>query len=212
MTDKLDWPVGSLIPLELRIVQSGVGIPGESPTVELRRFPDDFHWDFAGLDWVASGGTQFQALSDVGEGLYQFLFDQSDDGQPRLFKAIYRNVSISFPGLAEDIHDVRESVHIVPKATASFDSVTDILTINAWIEDDDVVIQAPTDATIDVLDADGDALFSSLVDNTPNNGIFKVTKSSPGLVQNRTFFIKVKITHLGRTFESLRSFITIAAD
>jgi len=212
VTDKSDWPVGTTIPLELRIVKDGVGITGESPNVELRRFPDDFHWDFTGLVWVASGGTQFQNLSDVGGGLYQFLFDQSDDGQERLFKAVYRNASVNFPGLVDELHDVREAAEIVSKATASFDTVNDILTINAWIEDSDVVVQAPTSATLAVLDTDGNSLFTPLVTTVSNNGIFKVTQVSPGLSENKTFFIKVSIVYLGRTFESLRSFVTIAAD
>lgn len=89
--------IGTKVALSAHITKRGVGVPGLTPTVEIRRNGDGLYFDFSAAVppfWVVSGGQREMILPAIGwiDGLYQWEFDQSlyDTGVQE-YTVLYRN-------------------------------------------------------------------------------------------------------------------------
>ena len=121
--------VNSSVTLGVLIKDGGVGIPGLSPTVEIRRISDSKYFDFSAASepyWVSSGGQRQKVLPTVSwqDGLYQWEFDQNvyDHNALEEYEILYRNdppyktiatevMSFTRMGLSTmDIEDIREAI------------------------------------------------------------------------------------------------------
>lgn len=99
-----------VIPLSLTVSQNG-GVPGLSPTVELKRASDGFFLDFADNNFKNSGWTtKLATMADMGDGLYQYPVDLEAAGVVVLdvLTAIYRVTDGAQSGMTNDEYNVED--------------------------------------------------------------------------------------------------------
>ena len=122
--------VNSSVTIGILIRDNGVGIPGLTPTAEIRRLRDSNYFDFSATAepyWISTGGQRLKTLTPAPwlNGLYQWLgFDQNiyDHDAIEEYEVIYRNdppyqavatevLAFSRTGLSSmDIHDIKQAV------------------------------------------------------------------------------------------------------
>jgi len=74
------------------------------------------------------------------------------------------------------------------KQSYAFDPIAELLTGQVWIERGNTVVANPISVSVTWYNSDGTALFT-MTDSAPDaQGIFKVSRSTPGLVRNRSYY------------------------
>lgn len=77
------------------MIQTVVYVPitGQEPTIVIYRTSDNRYLDFGTRTFVASGGTKYFILPEIGDGLYGWNFDQGlyEPDTERTYKIVYEN-------------------------------------------------------------------------------------------------------------------------
>ena len=77
------------------------------------------------------------------------------------------------------------------RANVGYDGST--LTVNAWLEHRGETVGEPTSCTVTVYDDAGEEAFALSEDTPDAQGVFKVTKESPGLAAGKSYYARVEI-------------------
>lgn len=82
---------------------TGNPVLNQTPTLTIYRDLDNKYLDFASGEWVSSGGTKKQVMSELGDGLYYWDFDQSKYGEncERDYTVYYENLG-AYAGVASE--------------------------------------------------------------------------------------------------------------
>ena len=92
-------------------------------------------------------------------------------------------------------------------ANVGYDGET--LTVNAWLEHRGQLVVDPTSVTVTVYDDSGTQAFE-LSDDTPDaQGVFKMTKSSPGFGAGKSYYAKVQVVASGETYTTVEGVATL---
>lgn len=89
-------------------------------------------------------------------------------------------------------------------AVAAYKSL--VLTVIACLERSGQAITSCTSCTVTVYDADGAEQFEISDDTADAQGVFKLTKSSPGLTAGRAYYAAVAIAYSGKTYSRVIPF------
>ncbi len=93
------------------------------------------------------------------------------------------------------------------RANVGYDGNT--LTINAWLEHRGEVVDSPTGCAVTVHDDAGTELFD-LGDESPDaQGVFKLTKTEPGLEAGKSYYAMVEIVSDGNTYRTVEGISTL---
>ena len=124
-----------------------------------------------------------------------------------LFKATIggtNTIAVDYLELGEDPHLYR------CVANAVYANGANTLTVNAWLTDHGVTMVDPLDCTFTLYDDSGAEVFAGLTSNSPDGrGVFKLTKSAPGLSYDKSYYGKVEIYDGLRSFSSLVGLVTV---
>jgi len=208
------WNIGQEIPLELRLVKDGLGLSGLAPTVELRRYPDYFYWDWNTAQFVDTGGIKELTLGEVvgDDGLYQEMFDHSTVNAEGLIKAIYRLVHPLYPVFASEFHNFRSDFDAYePRRQVVYDYDNDKLIVNAWLENKGLLVPNPDQLIVTVLKSDGTVLAGPETLNTHVNGLFKAEFVGTGVAEHRSYIVQMAMQYQSRTFTANAGFVTVGA-
>lgn len=165
------------------------------------------------LTWEAlkkvSDGSDFTPLptfTEIAEGWYKFDINPTEalvgviDGSATLGNASDRFVPVFF----DQFDFLFES-----KATPVFDEDTDSITFMAFLlQNGKILTTLLTACEIKVFDQAHTLLFT-ISSGANTNGVFVITKSTPGLTKNKNFYTIIKITHDGTDHETTDSFIAL---
>lgn len=112
--------------------------------------------------------------------------------------------------LAEDqIVIIRTRLLNQAHATPVFNEDSDSLRFAAFLTQEGEIVQSGlTSCTIEVFDDTHASLFS-ISTTSQTNGIFILTKTTPGLAKNRVYYFTISIVTTGGTFKSMDGIITI---
>lgn len=92
-------------------------------------------------------------------------------------------------------------------ANVGYDGVT--LTVNAWLERRGELAPNPSSCTVTVYDDAGAQQFS-LTDAAPDaQGVFRMTKTSPGLAAGKSYYAKVAVAAGGATYLTIEGVATL---
>lgn len=76
----------------------------------------------------------------------------------------------------------------VLKQSFAYDPIAETLTGQVWLEKNNAVVATAVSASVSWFDANGALLFTMTAVNADPQGFFKITKSSPGLTHNRSYY------------------------
>lgn len=196
-----------------------VGITGQAPNITIRRNSDDFYWDFDDNTFKASGwttrvGSMSETDATTEPGLYQYSFDMGGlDADTYYVKTTLTGANASntpqtneiITGEWMDDSELEKEVMM----NVGFDDDTNILTFETWLEIEGVIETAVTNAKLSLRDEDGTEVFTGLSNATPDaNGVFKMTKSAPGLSADTTYYAKMAIEFEGADVVTIKGLIT----
>lgn len=92
-------------------------------------------------------------------------------------------------------------------ANVGYDGST--LTVNAWLEHQGQLVTEPTSCTVTVFDDAGSQQFE-VSDNSPDaQGVFKMTKASPGLAAGMSYYARIQIVASGSTYTTIEGVATL---
>ena len=101
--------VNSSVTLGILIRDAGAGVPGLSPTAEIRRISDSKYFDFSAIAppfWKTTGGQKLKTLLPAPwqDGLYQWQWDQGlyDHDAVEEYEVVYRN-DPPYPTVATEV-------------------------------------------------------------------------------------------------------------
>jgi hypothetical protein len=93
------------------------------------------------------------------------------------------------------------------RANVGYDGST--FTVNAWLEHRGETVGEPTNCTVTVYDDTGEEAFA-LSEETPDaQGVFKVTKESPGLAAGKSYYARVEIEAGGTVYTTVEGISTL---
>ncbi len=95
-----------------------------------------------------------------------------------------------------------QSVLNQTKAAVGFETDTDTLKINAWLELNGAVISNPTSAEVWIENNSGTVVYNATSSSPSSNGTFHFSKSPSGLPDEDVYQAKVKIINDGTTYIS----------
>jgi len=124
-----------------------------------------------------------------------------------LFKAVIGGTT----SIAVDFLEIEEDPHLIGcVANAVYSNSADALTVNAWLVDQGRHVADPIDCTFTLYDDAGSPVFSELYSDSPDaNGVFRLTKSAPGLSHDKTYYGKVDIYAVSGLYSSLIGLVTV---
>ena len=93
------------------------------------------------------------------------------------------------------------------RANVGYDGST--LTVNAWLEHRGEVVVEPTSCEVTVYDDAGTEEFALDEDTADAQGVFRLTKASPGLAAGKSYYTKVQIEAEGQTFVTVEGISTL---
>lgn len=97
----------------------------------------------------------------------------------------------------------------VNKFTTTFDPLTDVQEVLAWVEKDGQRLMAATNCVITVKNSSGTTIWTA-TDVDPNaDGIFKVTNPSTVVTADSNYYVIIVITAESIARTSIQSFITV---
>jgi len=86
---------GEIHPCNVLIVDNnGNPVTGQKPTIDITRMSDYKYLDFSTGKFVSSGGQRYKVLTEIGDGLYGWNFDQDKYEGPNVeetYKIVYEN-------------------------------------------------------------------------------------------------------------------------
>lgn len=92
-------------------------------------------------------------------------------------------------------------------ANIGYDGST--LTVNAWLEHRGEVVTNPSNCIVTIYNDAGTQQFEISDDSSDAQGVFKMTKSSPGLTAGKSYYAKVQITASGSTYVTIEGVATL---
>ncbi len=92
-------------------------------------------------------------------------------------------------------------------ANVGYDGST--LTVNAWLEHRGEVVTNPSSCIVTIYDDAGTQQFELSDDSADAQGVFKMTRSSPGLAAGKSYYAKVQITASGSTYVTIEGVATL---
>ena len=115
------------------------------------------------------------------------------------------------PTIAVDFLEIEEDPHLIHcVANAVYSNSTDILTVNAWLVDHGRPCTQPVDCSFTLYDDSGSPAFTELFSDTPDsNGVFRLTRQSPNLSHDRSYYGKVVIYNGFGLYSSLIGLVTV---
>lgn len=161
-----------------------------------------------GLKKVSDGTDYAQpGFTEIGKGWYKFTINPTEplvgviDGSATLTSAPERYVPVYI-----DQNDYLYELNVIP----CYDSNSDAITYEAFLLVNGVIATNAnlTSCSLSVYDKLNNLLFT-VSSVTAVNGIFVLTKSSPGLVQNTPYYVKGSIVYAGDTYISLDTYFSL---
>jgi hypothetical protein len=151
-------------------------------------------------------------LVGVSLGLYRALWTPPYAGH---FDVVYRVFAdAGHTQLADYEHSLDRVLAITPNDQpllgAAYDDTSGTLRLEASLSRGGLALTAPTvtAVTLDVYDSDDSILFT-VSDLAPDGqGLFRMTRSAPGLVADRLYSVKMTFTTAYGTFVGRRGFMT----
>jgi len=124
-----------------------------------------------------------------------------------LFKAVIGGTT----SIAVDYLEIEEDMHLPGcVANAVYANSSDTLTINAWLTDHGRTITNPIDCIFTLYNDAGAPVFSELFSESPDsNGVFRLTKTAPGLSHDRSYYGKAVIYNGIGLYSSLIGLVTV---
>jgi hypothetical protein len=90
-------------------------------------------------------------------------------------------------------------------SSLAYEETASILDVNIWLERDGRMVPSATSASATFRDSDGVQLFAPLTDSSPDSqGVFRVTKASPGFGAGEQVYIELQIVAPSGTFSTIR--------
>lgn len=159
---------------------------------------------------VGSSGVITLSKQDSQTGFYGAAVDVNalEVGQYVVFFKVtidgINAIGIDYLALYEDPH-LRACV-----ANAVYANSADTITVNAWLVDHGNMVTAPVDCTFTLYDDSGSTVFSALFsDSADANGVFRLTKTAPGLAYDKSYYGKVEIYDGFGAYSSLVGLVTV---
>lgn len=192
------------------------GITGASPTITIKRVSDGLYYDFNDNTFKASGwttrqGTLTQVDATNDPGLYTYSFDTSSlDDDDYLIKTDLATAT-NAPQLSElrvgdwvdEIQEKEVMMNVV------YDTTADTLAFETWLElSGQQQITGLSNGRIDVYTAAGVLSFSLTDAAADAQGVFSMTKATPGLSADDSYYCICQIDYNGATIKSNKAFIT----
>lgn len=153
-------------------------------------------------------------LVSRGDGIY----DNTDYAMPadvtyvRAYYDVFEGDGITSAGYyrSEEIFALEKTnPQFVNKITTTFNPLTDVQEVLAWVEKDGQRLTAVTDCVITVKNSAGTTVWTA-TDAAPNaDGIFKVENSSTVVTADSNYYVIIVITAEGVARTSIQSFITV---
>jgi len=124
-----------------------------------------------------------------------------------LFKATIGGTT----SIAIDFIEIDEDHHLIGcVANAVYANSSNTLTVNAWLSDHGRPVTDPIDCTFTLYNDAGAPVFSELFSDSPDaNGVFRLTKTSPGLSHDKSYYGKVEIYTGTGLYSSLIGLVTV---
>lgn len=150
-------------------------------------------------------------LPHTGLGIYRAPWTPP---YPGLFNVVYRVFSDAGHTSLADYEFSEDTVAALtppdePQLGASYDETGDQLRIDTWLLRRGAQVLTVTACEVRVYDADDNLLFT-LTDSAPDGqGVFRMVKTAPGLVENVNYSCAVKITLPTHVIEGRRGFKTV---
>jgi len=95
-------------------------------------------------------------------------------------------------------------------ANAVYSSESDVLTVNAWLTCEGICVDDALQCTFELYDDAGALVFDGLSSNEPDGrGVFRLTRSEPGLAADKSYYGKVSIFDGNGIFFSLVGLVTV---
>lgn len=161
--------------------------------------PGVYKFDIPSAFFTAHGAGEYAVLVQI-----DTVAGPSDP--PNVIDIVTAILTVSqqdFDSLATQITAATQDNRVV--ASFAFDVATTTLDGNVWLERDGQIITAVTSATAEFYGSDGTLLFAALSDLTPDaQGVFRVTKSSPGFTAGDQVYVRLQIVSPSGTFTSLK--------
>lgn len=146
------------------------------------------------------------AFTEIGGGWYKFTINPTEkyvgviDGSGTLTIASERYVPVYF-----DLYDYLYDVFLTP----CYISASDALIFMACItENGQLVTTGLTNCSISVYDS-AHTLQWTVTGASNTNGVFIITKSTPGIANNASYYAKVTITLNGQDYISIDTYISL---
>jgi len=123
-----------------------------------------------------------------------------------LFKAQIEGIDT----IAVDYLELGEDEHLYRcVANAVYNEGDDLLTVNAWLVDHSGTVNFPADVEFTLYDDTGTELFQLASFDADDNGVFRVTRSEPGLTLGKAYYGKVEIYDGFEIYSSLVGLVTV---
>lgn len=121
----------------------------------------------------------------------------------RLHQLVAVNPGALLPGAGTYIRQILDGIgglggavyHV--KQSYAFDPVANAITGQVWVESGNLVVVTPVSASISWYGDDGTLLFTEAAVGPDAQGVFKVTKASPGLVKSRSYYALASVEITG---------------
>lgn len=121
---------------------------------------------------------------------------------------VYANVS-AIKAKTDNLPTNPASEKIEGKLATVYNTSTNKLKINVWLEKDGAIITTPTSTDTKIYDHSGTFQFN-LTSTTPDTqGIFTMEKSNPGFAVDKLFYAVIDIVYGAITYSTVKSFVTV---
>ena len=129
--------------------------------------------------------------------------------------AVYRNFTDAGRTTLDPDREHDQDVIVVhpfdtPRIGVAYDDLTDILIVEVTLSRNGAPVLAPEllTTTVTVYDSDDNAIFS-VSDLAPDGqGVFRLTKSTPGLIADRLYYTEVEVSTSAGTVTAQKGFHT----
>ncbi|HUW30987.1 MAG TPA: hypothetical protein VM223_05190 [Planctomycetota bacterium] len=130
---------------------------------------------------------------------------------PNQYVVLFKAVIGGTASIAVDYLEIEEDMHLPGcVANAVYANSSDTLTVNAWLTDHGRTITDPIDCIFTLYNDAGAPVFSELFSDSPDaNGVFRLTKTAPGLSHDRSYYGKVVIYNGIGLYSSLIGLVTV---
>jgi len=148
-------------------------------------------------------------LDHVGLGMYRADWIPPYAGG---FTAVYRVFSDAPRTSLADYEFSQDRIFVdepddEPMLAVVYDDIADTLLINVWVLRDGLQVTAVTSCEVRVYNDDNTLLFPMIFDAAADTqGVFRLSKMTPGLVENRLYSCHLKVTTPTHVIEGRKAF------